>query len=78
MRGNFVHAKTRKNMKKTLINFSFISLLLLTSVFINSCTEEEPCYYNGNELFEGSEGGCYYINSNDNKTYVDRSYCNCN
>ena len=24
----------------------------------------------------GSRGGCYYINSNGNKTYVDRSMCN--
>lgn len=26
--------------------------------------------------FRGPRGGCYYINSNGNKTYVDRSYCN--
>lgn len=25
---------------------------------------------------DGPRGGCYYINSNGNKTYVDRSYCN--
>ncbi|WP_299221854.1 hypothetical protein [uncultured Aquimarina sp.] len=25
---------------------------------------------------QGSRGGCYYINSNGNKTYVDRSICN--
>src|SRR5690606_33406875 len=24
----------------------------------------------------GPRGGCYYINSNGNKTYVDRSLCN--
>jgi hypothetical protein len=24
----------------------------------------------------GARGGCYYINSNGNKTYVDRSLCN--
>lgn len=24
----------------------------------------------------GPRGGCYYINSNGNKTYVDRSFCN--
>ena len=33
--------------------------------------------YNGKQLFKGSDGGCYYINSNGNKTYVDRSKCNC-
>lgn len=26
--------------------------------------------------YRGSRGGCYYINSNGNKTYVDRSMCN--
>ncbi len=25
----------------------------------------------------GSNGGCYYINSNGNQSYVDRSLCNC-
>lgn len=33
--------------------------------------------YNGNTLYTGPKGGCYYYNSNHNKTYVDRSYCNC-
>lgn len=33
--------------------------------------------YNGIRLITGPKGGCYYINSNGNKTYVDRSYCNC-
>ena len=33
--------------------------------------------HNGNQLWTGPRGGCYYINSNDNKTYVDRSECNC-
>lgn len=33
--------------------------------------------YNGHQLYKGSDGGCYYINSNGNKTYVERSKCNC-
>ncbi len=28
-----------------------------------------------NNYYLGPRGGCYYINSNGNKTYVDRSYC---
>ncbi len=37
-----------------------------------------PCgYHNGKRLYKGPQGGCYYINSNGNKTYVDRSECNC-
>lgn len=28
------------------------------------------------DLIRGPRGGCYYINRNGNKTYVDRSLCN--
>jgi hypothetical protein len=31
--------------------------------------------YNGHQLYRGPQGGCYYINSNGNKSYVDRSKC---
>ena len=41
--------------------------------------EEWPCgTHNGNRLITGKRGGCYYINKNGNKTYVDRSECQCN
>jgi Bacterial SH3 domain len=30
----------------------------------------------GSGYIRGPRGGCYYINSNGNKTYVDRSLCN--
>ena len=30
----------------------------------------------GRSYIRGPKGGCYYINSNGNKTYVDRSLCN--
>ena len=33
--------------------------------------------YNGQQLYKGPKGGCYYINSSGNKEYVDRKYCNC-
>lgn len=33
--------------------------------------------HNGKTLYKGPEGGCYYINSNGNKTYVARSECKC-
>lgn len=33
--------------------------------------------HNGRQLYKGPDGGCYYINSNGNKTYVARSECNC-
>jgi hypothetical protein len=28
-------------------------------------------------LYKGPEGGCYYENSSGNKSYVDRTDCNC-
>lgn len=57
-----------------------ILLLIATSY---GCSKddsgEKACgTHNGQQLYKGPEGGCYYINSNDNKTYVDRSECNCN
>jgi hypothetical protein len=33
--------------------------------------------YNGHSLYKGPDGGCYYINSNGNKVYVDRNKCRC-
>jgi hypothetical protein len=33
--------------------------------------------YKGHTLYTGPQGGCYYYNSNGNKSYVDRSNCNC-
>lgn len=57
-------------------------ILVLTGILIlnlNSCESEEySCgSHNGYELFKGPQGGCYYINSNGNKTYVDRNECDC-
>lgn len=44
---------------------------------IETRTEWECGTHNGNTLYTGPQGGCYYYNSNNNKTYVDRSECNC-
>lgn len=44
----------------------------------NTSSGDTPCgYHNGKQLYKGPQGGCYYINSNGNKTYVNRSECNC-
>ena len=47
--------------------------------FLNSPLQiEAVCrLYNGKPLFIGPKGGCYYINSNNNKTYIDRILCGC-
>jgi endonuclease G len=33
--------------------------------------------HNGNSLYIGKSGGCYYLNAKGNKTYVDRELCDC-
>ena len=71
-------------MKKLILIISVICCV----VGFNSCdssededietrTEWECGTHNGNTLYTGPQGGCYYYNSNNNKTYVDRSECNC-
>lgn len=58
-------------------------LLLLIIITLSACeAENAPCgYYEvSNELRKlsvGSRGGCYYLTPSGNKSYVDRSNCNC-
>lgn len=72
-------------MRKLKFIFVVLALLLLST---SNCTDDSneidnnggdyPCgFYNGKQLYTGPKGGCYYYNSNGNKTYVDRSECNC-
>lgn len=39
-------------------------------------SERKSNYLVRRHYIRGPRGGCYYINSNGNKTYVDRSLCN--
>lgn len=42
-----------------------------------SNTSDYTCgLYNGHQLWTRPKGG-YYYNSNNSKTYIDRSICNC-
>ncbi|MDR2237434.1 MAG: hypothetical protein LBE92_15035 [Chryseobacterium sp.] len=54
--------KTSKN-KKSSTRRSF-----------SSYSSGRGCTYNGNQLYVGKRGGCYYYSGNS-KQYVDRSYC---
>lgn len=68
--------------------FLFLITTTLFSV-LYSCNKEETTtnsstcgYYTFSDktttpVYKGSNNGCYYINSNGNKTYVDSKYC-CN
>lgn len=57
-----------KNLIKTICILFIISLSV-------SCEADTCGSYNGNTTYKGPNGGCYYYNSNGNKTYVDRSHC---
>jgi hypothetical protein len=62
--------------------------ILLSFFFFIACSksgddssgspDSTPCgTHNGKQLYKGPQGGCYYINSNGNKTYVEANECNC-
>ncbi len=39
---------------------------------------DTPCgTYNQNATYQGTKGGCYYLNPSGNKVYVDKEYCDC-
>lgn len=71
--------------KRTIILLLLISILNFTSCestedeseIVETRTEWRCGTHNGKELWTGPRGGCYYYNSNGNKTYVDRSECDC-
>ncbi|MGN6647372.1 MAG: hypothetical protein ACTHJT_12675 [Cytophaga sp.] len=65
-------------MKTLLIRLLLVSVIFFYTDFSHSTTKAtHTCYYKNHPLTLGPKGGCYYINSSGNKTYVDRSYCNC-
>ena len=51
----------------------------LQTVPLKQSTKSKPTSTRSSEsrtYLRGSRGGCYYLNSNGNKTYVERSFCN--
>lgn len=66
-------------MLRTILFRSILVLAIFLQTDFSYSTIEtiHTCYYNKHPLHVGPKGGCYYINSSGNKTYVDRSYCNC-
>jgi len=69
---------TRVSMKK-------ISLVVLMLSVTLACQKDDATgtdracgtYKSGQSLRVGPDGGCYYLNSNGNKTYVEREACKC-
>lgn len=70
-------------MAKILYSFIFLLVIACGKSGSDPGSDSNPgsssgCgTYNGKSLFKGADGGCYYINSNGNKTYVSRSLCRC-
>ena len=69
-----------------LLTIGLIGGFIFFVFSVMSCSKENSSscgfYTNSNTnasqpTYKGSNGGCYYINSNGNKTYVDDKYC-CN
>jgi len=64
----------RKNIGKT--NNNLYSQKTLSNTKSNNNQFKEKRQQNSRAYYSGPRGGCYYINSNGNKTYVSRSLCN--
>jgi hypothetical protein len=70
-------------MKKCFLLLTMFFLIIVapnctTDDTTSTQSEEWKCgVYNGHQLYTGPKGGCFYYNSNGNKTYVDRSNCKC-
>lgn len=54
--------------KKPLSTICLLVVLMLMPTVL-ACGQSSRTY------IRGPRGGCYYINGNGNKTYVDHSYC---
>ena len=68
--------------KKVYVDRSCCNTLGRTNLSQNavgdSPTNNDDCgYYNNKPLLKGPKGGCYYINKNGNKTYVEKYLCKC-
>lgn len=66
-------------MKRKLI---LLTIIAISATFFTCTkddkTEERVCgEYKGKTLYTGPKGGCYYKQSDGEKTYVDRKYCKC-
>ncbi|AUC75788.1 hypothetical protein [Olleya sp. Bg11-27] len=48
----------------------------LKSTKSNNSSYKNKKYQNSRSYYRGPRGGCYYINSKGNKSYVSRSLCN--
>ena len=62
---------------KLVLFIGLISMLSFSSCEKDTYSGGNCGSYNGKPTYKGPKGGCYYWNSNGNKTYVDAQYCPC-
>lgn len=64
---------TKENtlIKKTALKSS-PSPVITQSTVTSKSKDKSAGKYNGKKVYRGPKGGTYYINSNGNKTYIDR------
>lgn len=63
--------------KRVLYALGFVALVSFSQCSGDGSVNPNCGSHNGKQLYLGPKGGCYYINSNGNKEYVNRSECNC-
>lgn len=62
------------------VTMRFFAVFLIAGL-LAGCGMSPPTYsgsyggYGGHTYITGPRGGCYFINSHGNKTYVDHSFC---
>ncbi len=92
MKTKYTQLEKLPKSKKMNLKIKSISMVLIVGMVLifNSCgssdedmlntkaESEWKCgVHNGKQLYTGPQGGCYYYNSNGNKTYVERKECAC-
>ncbi|GGK06386.1 hypothetical protein GCM10009304_35650 [Pseudomonas matsuisoli] len=60
---------------RSLLPMCTAALLGLAALTLPQDSLAKGCGPSGAALQQGPKGGCYYINRNGNKTYVDRDCC---
>ncbi|GEM_PF-2294760 len=60
---------------KSRLPFCAAILLGLALISTPQFSSAKGCGPSGATLQQGPKGGCFYINRNGNKTYVDRACC---
>lgn len=76
LKDNVLCVECSQLQKKTNTKSSISSEISYPTKRTKSTTTYKPKYKSSRTYYRGPRGGCYYINSNGNKSYVSRSYCN--